>query len=150
MKTFEEIIASLPEEDKKVIQSFADKRVAQALKTYGEKNPSLPEAGKRLEKIKVATESKIKSLELKNKVIQKCFEKSIDYNSVEKLGITFNDEKEIDSKLEVLEKNVALKNNAELNKLLASGTKPNSSQARETPIKDFNYYKHEAEVRDQK
>lgn len=150
MKTFEEIIASLPEEDKKVIQSFADKRVAQALKTYGEKNPTLPEAGKRIEKIKVATESKIKSLELKTIVMKKCFEKSIDYNSVEKLGIVFNDENEIDSKLEVLQKNVALKNNVELNRILTSGTRPQSGQQRETPIKDFNYYKHEAELREQK
>jgi hypothetical protein len=128
----EKIKTLLAGEDGKLLQSYADSRVAQALKTHAEKNPGLKDAGDRLIKIKEATDNKVKSLELKNKVIKACYDKKIDYEAVEKLGIVFNDESEIETKLSVLGKDVALNKDKELNeKLLLNQHKPQSSQVQE-------------------
>lgn len=110
----------LSSDNGKLLQAWKDINVSQALKTYAEKNPTLPDAGKKLEQLKAGTESKIKQLEMKTVVMKKCFEKGIDYDSIEKLGISFEDAASVDTKLALLQKDIELKKVNDFNQLIVS------------------------------
>lgn len=109
-------------EDGKLLQAWKDTQVAAGLKAYSEKNPTRADAGKKLELLKTSSDNRIKELEIKNTVLKKCYIKGIDPDTVEALGITFNDEDSIDSKLDLLQKKVEINKTNELNDLITKNS----------------------------
>jgi hypothetical protein len=122
----------LKSEDGRILQSWKDSQVSNAIRATLEKNPGLPDVAKRIDTIKTEYDKNIKSLEMSNKVLRRCYEKGIDYKTIESLGINFNDEKEIDSKLDLLSKDVELKRKSEFEKLvIENSVKPGMGQQTE-------------------
>jgi hypothetical protein len=119
-------------ENKSIIQSYVDSKIAQSLKTYAEKNPVVKDAGAKLELLRAGTEKKIRELEIKTKAIEYCAEHGINYKYVESLGISFNDEKEISVKLGLMAKEVEHIKEKEINNFVGTTSfRPGSGQASE-------------------
>jgi hypothetical protein len=112
----------------KIIQSYVDSKISNAIRATLEKNPGLPDVAKRIETIKTEYDKNIKQLEMSNKVLRRCYEKGIDYKTIESLGINFNDEKEIDNKLNLLQKDIELKKANDFAELVSKMPKPGMGQ----------------------
>jgi hypothetical protein len=127
--------------DGKLLQAYVDQRVTQAIKKASTNVAVVPNAVERLKAIEEKADAKISELEMKTKVMKACYEKHIDFNTIEKLGIVFTDEKEIDEKLKMLAKDVELKRQNDLNAFLASMPKPQSGQQFDSPVSDLEKWK---------
>jgi len=134
--------ALLSSEDGKIYQAYLDQRITDGIKKAQTNVAILPNAVERLKAIEDAANKKVSELEMKNKVLRKCFEKGISFESVEKLGIVFNDEKEIDSKLGILGKDVEAKKNKDLHEFIINNSHiPQSGQQRDSPQTDLERWK---------
>jgi hypothetical protein len=125
------IIAALPPDDSKLLNSFIDNRTILAIKTFTKNHPPvedvtkrLSDANRRLVKIDKAANDKIQALELRNYIIKKSYTLNISPDEVEALGMTFIDTKDADVKLELLSKSKinAVQNN--VSELLANSYRP--------------------------
>jgi len=114
----------LSSDDGRILQSYIDQRVTAAIKSLADKNPSTADLVKRLNRIEQCADSNQKQLEMKVLVLRKCYEKKIDYNLVEKLGIRFDDEKSIDEKLNILNVKTVLDNERDMNASMLNGYRP--------------------------
>jgi hypothetical protein len=138
---YNKVKALLSSEDGKLYQAYLDQRITEGIKKAQTNVAILPNAVERLKAIEDAASKKVSELEMKNKVLRACFEKGISFESVEKLGLVFNDESEIEKKLGILGKDVELKKNKDLNELLASMPKPQSGQQYESPTTPLEKWK---------
>jgi hypothetical protein len=128
--------------DGKLLQAYVDQRVTQAIKKASTNVAVVPNAVERLKAIEEKADAKISELEMKTKVMKACYEKHIDFNTIEKLGIVFTDEKEIDEKLKMLAKDVELKRQNDLNEFIMNNShKPQSGQQRDSPQTDLEKWK---------
>jgi hypothetical protein len=127
------LLSSLPSEDQKLIQAWKDISIHQSIKAYAEKNPTYENGGAKLEQLRAGTESKIKQLEINNLVLKKCFEKGINYSTIEALGMSFADSAEIDTKLNLLQKDIKLKEEKDWKDLvLKNSFRPGTGIGRDT------------------
>jgi hypothetical protein len=133
IRTLEMIMASLDPEDAKTLASAADKRVTDAIKTYSSKNPTLPKLGARLEKIQVAADTRVRQLELQNYALRKCFEMKIDFATVEKLGLSFANEDQVDEKLATLSESIQTKKIQDMNEFMVNNSFRPGSGGRPNP-----------------
>jgi hypothetical protein len=119
----------LKSDDGRILQSWKDSQVSNAIRATLEKNPGLPDVAKRIETIKSEYEKKTKQLEINNLVMKKCFEKGVNYEAVAALGMSFADSAEIDNKLNLLQKDIELKKEKDFNDfVLKNNVKPGMGQ----------------------
>jgi hypothetical protein len=123
----------LKSEDGRILQSWKDSLISNAIRATLEKNPGLPDVAKRIETIKSEYDKKTKQLEINNLVLKKCYEKGVNYKTIESLGMQFSDEKEIDTKLSLLQKDIALKEEKDWNELVSKNSfRPGTGVSRDT------------------
>lgn len=111
---------------KSFAQSYADKRVTEAVLTTKSKLIAYPDALERLKKIEKAASAKIASLELEKKVLLSCFDRNIPFSTITDLGLSFADEKDVETKLDTLAVAMKASKTEELNRTMASGYRPGS------------------------
>jgi hypothetical protein len=120
MKSYKEIYDALPEDEKKVLQSYTDSRVTEAIKKSKENVSIMPNAVNRLKAIEDATTLEINKLKNANLLMRKCHKLKLDFDSIEALNIPFNDEKDLDIKLNILAKQNEVIEKRNLNDFIAS------------------------------
>ena len=139
---YNKVKALLSSEDGKLYQAYIDQRITDGIKKAQTNVAILPNAVERLKAIEDAANKKVSELEMKNKVLRKCFEKGISFESIEKLGIAFTDEKSIDEKLGILGKDVELKKNKDLQEFIINNShKPQLGIQRDSPQTDLEKWK---------
>jgi len=131
MAKIKELLAGV---DGKLIQAYADNRVWQARKTIETSIGIMPNATARLKAIEDAAAKSISELKMENLTLRKCFEKQIDPDKVSKLGMQFQNEKDLEEKLNLLKGDIELRKNKSLNELLAASPKPQAGQGQDTPL----------------
>lgn len=127
------------EEGKGLLQPLMDRRVAQAIETYKKNHPAPAELGTRLDQIEQALEQKESELQ-KNKLDKYLFQKCYKLEIPEAYDLLkdhpFQEEAEIDSKIENLSRIFLDKQQQILNEKLSRGPKPGSGQEPSLPRKD--------------
>jgi hypothetical protein len=123
----------LKSEDGRILQSWKDSLISNAIRATLEKNPGLPDVAKRIETIKTEYDKKTKELEISNLVLKKCYEKGVNYKTIEALGMSFADSAEIDTKLNLLQKDIKLKEEKDWKDLvLKNSFRPGTGIGRDT------------------
>jgi hypothetical protein len=124
---FKSLLAS---EHGKLIERAIDARVAGALATYKQKHPDGKALLDRVQSIESSYEQKLKQAELRNKVVEKSYELKIPLSTIDRLGLIFNNEKEIDSKLTSLKQTIQEIENQKANEMVTSGSyRPGSGRS---------------------
>lgn len=150
LNKFKDLLSSLPEDVQKTIQAYADSRVAAAIQKTLSNQKILPNAVERLKQIEAAADKKISELELKNKVLRTCFEKGLSFDSVDRLGLSFKDDTEIEIKLSLLSKDVELKKSNDFNQsILLTAHRPGSGKGAETPLSEWEAWKNKLPMDEQ-
>ncbi len=107
MKTFDELFNSLPEEDQKLIKSYADSRVSQGIKKYKENHIVIGDVEKRiknlstrLEKINAKKEMVEARNDLKVYALKKCNSNGLDFQIIESQLNYLKNNSEVDAEIE--------------------------------------------------
>jgi len=88
-RSYEEIINSLPEDEREVVtkaqHAISDKRVQDGIETYRRNHPVPDEKGtlQRLEKLEAAHRAAVEAADLRFAVFRECHEAAVDYSLVE-------------------------------------------------------------------
>jgi len=119
-------------------QRIFDQKVTQAIKTYAMNHPSAEVLLPRIEAIEKALaekEAELQKTKLDNYLFKQCTKMNLPYDLLK--SYNYENEADIDTKLENLNKAFEMKRTADVNALLASGYKPQAgNEIRMEPKKE--------------
>lgn len=119
-------------------QRIFDQKVTQGIKTYIQNHPSAEVLLPRIEAIEKALaekEAELRKTKLDNYLFKQCTKMNMPYDLLK--DYNFNNEEEVDNKLQKLSEAFEMKRTADVNALLASGYKPQAgNEIRMEPKKE--------------
>jgi len=130
-RTYEQICDSLPDDERRILQSYADQRVTSGVKAYAAAHPSVDDTGlsERILRIEAAHSRAVADADLRFTIFRECSERGLNFDILSDLP--FKNKEEALEKIKALseeKKKVAEEQESRIrNELLtSSGFKPGS------------------------